>query len=351
MNCAHPTFLLLAEVFPPLAWLQNHFAHPFVLLLWLLLPVLAWLKGKAGRPSAFVYSSVDLVRPISGLRRSRAGAILANLRWLALALFIFALAQPRLVRGESHVKASGIDIVVALDLSGSMRSEDFGPGQSRIKLAKEVLGTFIDNRPNDRIGLVAFAKDAYIASPPTLDHDYLQHQLDRLEIGVIDERATAIGSALMTALNRIKDLKDKSKIVILMTDGENNSGKVSPLTAADAAQALGVKVYTIGIGRQGTAPYPVRDQFGRMTYQDMAVDIDEDTLTKIAQETHGKYYRADTADTLRRIYADIDRLETTEVEVKKFQQYDELFGQVAIAGLAVLLLEMVLAQTVWRKLP
>jgi len=328
------------------------FAHPYVLLLLLLLPALAWLKGKLGQSASFVYSSVDLVRPIAGLRRSRAGAILAQLRWLALALFIIALAQPRLVRGESHVKASGIDIVVALDLSGSMRSEDFGTNQSRIKLAKEVLGKFIDNRPNDRIGLVAFAKEAYIASPPTLDHDYLQQQLNRLQIGVIDENATAIGSALMSALNRIKDLKDKSKIVILMTDGENNSGKISPLTAADAAQALGVKVYTIGIGKQGTAPYPwARDQWGQVMYKQIPVDIDEETLTKIAQQTNGKYYRADTADTLRRIYEDIDRLETTEVEVKKYQHYDELFGQAAIGGLGVLLLEMMLAQTVWRKLP
>jgi Ca-activated chloride channel family protein len=352
MISASRFFLVVAEAWPPLAWLQNHFAYPYALLLLLLLPALAWLKGKMGQAASFVYSSVDLVRPIAGLRRSRAGAILADLRWLALALFIVALAQPRLPRGESHVKASGIDIVVALDLSGSMRSEDFGPSQSRIKLAKEVLGKFIDNRPNDRIGLVAFAKEAYIASPPTLDHDYLQHQLDRLQIGVIDESATAIGSALMTALNRIKDLKDKSKIVILMTDGENNSGKISPLTAADAAQALHVKVYTIGIGKQGTAPYPRgKNQWGQMMYQQVPVDIDEETLTKIAQQTNAKYYRADTADTLRRIYADIDRLETTEVEVKKYQHYDELFGQVAIGGLAVLLLEMILAQTVWRKLP
>jgi Ca-activated chloride channel family protein len=347
MISAQPSLLVLAE-----ALLQNHFAYPYVLLLLLLLPALAWLKGKVGKASSFVYSSVDLVRPIAGLRRSRAGAILANLRWLALGLFIVALAQPRLVLGESHVKASGIDIVVALDLSGSMRSEDFGTNQSRIRLAKEVLSKFIDNRPNDRIGLVAFAKEAYIASPPTLDHDYLQHQLERLQIGVIDESATAIGSALMTALNRIKDLKDKSKIVILMTDGENNSGKISPLTAADAAQALKVKVYTIGIGKQGTAPYPVgRNQWGQTVYKPMAVDIDEETLTKIAQQTNGKYYRADTADTLRQIYADIDRLETTEVEVKKYQHYDELFGQVAIGGMVVLLLEMILAQTVWRKLP
>ncbi|HEY3864221.1 MAG TPA: VWA domain-containing protein [Verrucomicrobiae bacterium] len=344
--------LAAAGSFSPLAWLENAFAHPALLLLWLLLPALAWLKGKMGKASSFVYSSVDLVRPISGLRRSRAGAILANLRWLALAIFILALAQPRRIKGESHVKASGIDIAVCLDLSGSMRSEDFGPGESRIKLAKEVLGKFIDNRPNDRIGLVAFAKDAYIASPPTLDHDYLQSQLDRLNIGVINETATAIGSALMTALNRIKDLKDKSKIIILMTDGENNSGKIAPLTASDAAQALGVKVYTIGIGRQGTAPYPIgRDAFGRMQYREMAVDVDEETLKKIAEQTGAKYYRADTADTMRKIYADIDRLEKTEVVVNKYQHYDELFGQVAVAGLAVLALEMSLAQTVWRKLP
>jgi Ca-activated chloride channel family protein len=329
------------------------FAHPYVLALLLLLPVLAWLKGKAGqRSAAFVYSSVDLVRPVAGMRRSRAGAILANLRWFALALFIVALAQPRRVQGESHVKASGIDIAVAIDLSGSMRSEDFGKDLSRIRLAKEVLSKFIVNRPNDRIGLVAFAKEAYIAAPLTLDHDFLQQNLARLDIGKIDESSTAIGSALMAALNRLKDLKDKSKIIILMTDGQNNSGKIPPLTAADAAHALGVKVYTIGIGRRGTAPYPVgRDQFGVMHYRDMEVDIDEETLTKIAQQTNGKYYRADTADTLRHIYDDIDRLEKSEVEVKKYQHYDELFAQVAIAGLAVFMLEMVLAHTVWRRVP
>jgi Ca-activated chloride channel family protein len=268
------------------------FAHPYVLSGLLLLPALEWLKGKLGQSASFVYSSIDLVRPISGLRRSRAGAILANLRWLALALFIVALAQPRLVRGESHIKASGIDIVVAIDLSGSMRSEDFGEGLSRIKLAKEVLGKFIDNRPNDRIGLVAFAKDAYIASPLTLDHDFLQRNLDRLDIGKIDENSTAIGSALMAALNRLKDLKDKSKIVILMTDGQNNSGKIQPLTAAEAAQALAVKVYTIGIGIRGKAPYPYIDPMGQKRYQYIDVDVDEDTLTKIAQKTNGKYYRA-----------------------------------------------------------
>jgi Ca-activated chloride channel family protein len=327
------------------------FAHPYLLLLLLLLPLLAWLKGKVGTSSAFLYSSVDLVRPVSGLKRSRAGSVLANLRWLALALFIVALAQPRLVKGESQIKASGIDIVVAIDLSGSMRSEDFGDGLSRIKLAKEVLSKFILNRPNDRIGLVAFAKDAYIASPLTLDHDFLQHNLDRLTIGLIDENRTAIGSALMAALNRLEGLKDKSKIVILMTDGENNSGKIPPLTAAEVAKSLGIKVYTIGIGIRGKAPYPVTDQFGQKQYQWMDVDIDEDTLGKIADMTGGKYFRADSADTMRKIYSEIDRLEKSEVEVKKYQHYDELFGQVALAGLSVFLLEMILSHTVWRKLP
>lgn len=327
------------------------FAHPLILLLLLLLPALAWLKGKFGRSPAFLYSSVDLVRPITGLNRSNAGSYLAALRWLALALFIVALAQPRLVKGESQIKASGIDIVVAIDMSGSMRSEDFGEGQSRIKMAKEVLTKFIDNRPNDRIGLVAFAKDAYIASPLTLDHDYLQHNLERMDIGTIDETRTAIGSALITAINRLEGLQDKSKIVILMTDGENNSGKVSPLTAAEVAQSLGIKVYTIGIGLRGKAPYPVIDAFGQKRYQWVDADVDEDTLGKIAQMTGGKYYRADSADMFRRIYAEIDKLEKSEAVVKKYEHYDELFGHVTLAGLAVFLFEMILGHTVWRKLP
>jgi Ca-activated chloride channel family protein len=327
------------------------FAHPYALLLLLMLPALAWLKGKLARNSAFLYSSVDLVRPVSGLRRSRAGRILVGLRWLAMTLFIVALAQPRLVKGVSQVKASGIDIVVAIDMSGSMRSEDFGEGLSRIKMAKEVLSKFIDNRPNDRIGLVAFAKDAYIASPLTLDHDFLQRNLERLNIGLIDENRTAIGSAIMTSLNRLEGLKDKSKIIILMTDGQNNSGKIPPLTAAEAAQSLRVKVYTIGIGLRGKAPYPVIDQFGQKHYQWMDVDVDEDTLGKIADKTGGKYFRADSADIFRRIYSEIDRMEKSQVEVKKYEHFDELFGLVIAAGLAAFLLEMILSQTVWRKLP
>ncbi|MGI8965828.1 MAG: vWA domain-containing protein [Limisphaerales bacterium] len=329
------------------------FAHPFFLLLLLLLPVLAWLKGKFGQDSAFLYSSVQLVKPISGLRRSRAGKILLHLRWLALAFFILALAQPRLLKGEAKSRASGIDIAVALDLSGSMASEDFeikGQRINRLEIAKDVLDKFIKDRVNDRIGLVAFAGRAYIASPMTLDHDFLLQNLQRLHLGMIEDR-TAIGSALTAALNRLKDLKSKSKIIILMTDGQNNAGKVPPLTAAEVAQTLKVKIYTIGVGTRGQAPYPVTDPFGRKGYQMMPVDIDEETLTKIASQTGGKYFRADNSEALRKIYAEINRLEKSEIEVKKFRQYEELFGWAILGGLIFLLLEIILSQTIWRKLP
>jgi Ca-activated chloride channel homolog len=333
--------------------ISDHFAHPWFLSLLLLLPLLAWLKGRHGQGSAFLYSSVDLVRPISGLSRSRAGKVLLSLRWLALALFIVALAQPRLIKGETEIKASGIDIVIAIDLSGSMASEDFvvhGERINRIDLAKQVVGKFIDQRQNDRIGLVAFAGRAYIASPVTLDHDYLHKNLERLRLGLIEDR-TAIGSALAASVNRLRDLKSKSRIVILMTDGQNNAGKIPPLTAAEIAQTLNVKVYTIGVGIRGKAPFPMVDPFGRKVYQPVDVDIDEDTLTKVAQKTGGRYFRADSAETLNRIYQEIDRMEKTDAKIKKFQQYQELFGEVALAGLAVLVLEMILGHTVWRKLP
>jgi Ca-activated chloride channel family protein len=329
-------------------------AHPWLLLLLLLLPVLAWLKGRRGAPPAFVYSSVQLVRAMQNIHRSRFGGFLGSLRWLALALFIVALAQPRFAKSTTEVKASGIDIVAALDLSGSMISEDFevhGERVNRVNMAKSVLKDFIEKRPNDRIGLVVFAAQAFIATPLTLDHDYLQENLARLEIGTINSDATAIGDALTTAVNRLRDLKAKSKIIILATDGQNNSGKVEPLLAAEAAAALGVKIYTVGIGEQGQAPMPGRDMFGRKVYQMVPVDVDETTLQKIADKTGGKYYRADNADKFKQIYDEIDKLEKTEASVKKYTQFTELFAWFVAAGLAVLLIEFVLAQTAFRRLP
>jgi len=218
-------------------------------------------------------------------------------------------------------------------------------------MARAVLKGFIDRRPSDRIGLVAFATEAFIASPLTLDHDFLLKNLERLDLGVINGNQTAIGSALSTAVNRLREVKSKSKIVILMTDGQNNAGKVAPLTAAEAAQALNVKVYTIGVGTRGQAPMPVTDMFGRRVYQMVPVDIDEDTLTKISGATGGKYYRADNAERFQQIYAEINKLEKTEADVKKLAQHTELFPWLIAAGLVVLLAEAALGQTVLRRLP
>jgi Ca-activated chloride channel family protein len=330
------------------------FGHPYLLLLLLLLPPLAWLKGRRGEPPAFVYSSVQLVRGIINVTPTRAGGFLSALRWLALALFIIALAQPRLTKSETQVKASGVDIVVALDMSGSMISEDFEVHEQRVNrfdMARAVLKQFIDKRPNDRIGLVAFASQAFIATPLTLDHEFLLENLERLQIGTIDEKSTAIGSALSTAVNRLRDLKSKSKIVILMTDGQNNAGKIAPLTAAEAAQALQVKVYTIGVGMRGMAPMPVFFGGRRVGTEPQPVDIDEDTLQKIADLTTGKYYRADNTAKFQAIYAEIDKLEKTEKEVKKFAQHRELFAWAIAPGLGLILLELLLRHTLYRRLP
>jgi Ca-activated chloride channel family protein len=328
------------------------FQHPWFLLALLALPLFAWLRGRKGARPAFVYSSVTLLKQVSKTSRSRAGALLHSLRWLALALLIFALARPQKAQTETSVRASGVDIVIALDLSTSMESEDFtirGQRVNRLTVAKDTIAKFIERRPSDRIGLVAFAGRAYIAAPLTLDHQFLQANLERLQLHTIED-GTAIGSGLSAAINRLRDIESKSKIVILMTDGQNNAGKVPPVTAAEAAKALGMKVYTIGVGIRGYAPYPVM-VFGQKTYRQVQVDIDEETLTAVAEKTGGKYFRADSTDTLRKIYAEIDQFEKSEAVVKKFVRRTELFHWFAVPGALLLLLEVLLANTIWRRLP
>lgn len=319
------------------------FAYPYLLLLLLLLPLAAWLKGRRGQQPAFVYSSVQLLRAVTNITRSRSGGFLAALRWLALALLIIALAQPRLTRFDtSKATASGVDIVVAFDISGSMAQADFevrGQRVNRFEMARAVLKDFIQKRPNDRIGLVVFALQAFVATPLTLDHDFLLTNLERTRLGMIEWRGTAIGSALSTAINRVRDVKSKSKIVILMTDGRSNAGKVAPLTAAEAAQALGVKIYTIGVGNQDPRLSPDGDV------------IDAEMLQQVADMTGGRFYLADNAKRFQEIYAEIDRLEKTEAEVKKLAHHTELFGWLISLGLAVLLTEIALGQTVFRRLP
>ncbi|HOX02959.1 MAG TPA: VWA domain-containing protein [Candidatus Paceibacterota bacterium] len=329
------------------------FAHPYLLLLLILLPLLAWLKGRYGARPAFLYSSVQLVKGITGITRSHRGQLVVHLRWLALALLIVALARPQLIEGQARLRASGIDIVIALDCSRSMASEDFTLNRQRVNrldLAQHVLDRFLSQRPNDRIGLVAFAGRAYIAAPLTLDHDFLRQNLERLELSSIQDDGTAIGSALATAVNRLRPLPSKSRLVILMTDGQNNSGQIPPLTAALAAQALGIKVYTIGVGTRGTAPYP-QYRGGQKFYVSVPVDIDEETLRQIAEHTGGRYFRATDTDQLLSIYREIDQLEKTEADMRKQQRFEDVFDWIVLPALFVLLLETLLAHTVWRKLP
>ncbi len=329
------------------------FLHPYVLLLLLVLPILAWLRGKRGRGAAFLYSSIELVKGITDLRKSTGNVWGLRLRWLALALCIIALARPRLGEGETAITASGIDIVVAVDLSGSMAAEDFtilGSRANRLAAAKDVLKEFIDKRRSDRIGLVAFAGRAYIAAPLTLDHDFLLQNLERLNLGTIED-GTAIGSAMTAGLNRLRDLDSKSRIMILMTDGQNNAGKVPPLTAAEAAESLDVKIYTIGVGKHGMAPFPTKGPFGQTRYRQMEVNIDEETLQKIADQTGGKYFRADSTGTLVKIYDEIDQLEKSEVKVTQYQHFEEIFHWFLIPALFLVLLELILNHTLLRRLP
>jgi Ca-activated chloride channel family protein len=251
------------------------------------------------------------------------------------------------------VSANGIDIMLGLDVSGSMQALDFKLGDqrlNRIQIVKSVVSTFIDQRPNDRIGLIAFAGAPYLVSPLTLDHDWLQQNLERVEVGGVED-GTAIGSAIAAGVNRLRATPAKSKIMILLTDGVNNTGKISPIAAAEAAKALGVKIYTIGVGVRGDAPVPVKDEFGNTQLVMAKVDVDEKTLQAIATMTGGTFYRATDTGSLQSIYAQINRLETSAQTIKKFEQYQELYAWALIPALGVLGLGLGLQQTRFRRLP
>jgi Ca-activated chloride channel family protein len=272
---------------------------------------------------------------------------------LAAAFMIVGLARPQRTDSHTEVTANGIDIVLGLDVSGSMEALDFlvnGYRVNRIAVVKSVVAKFIDERPGDRIGLVAFAGSPYIVSPLTLDHDWLLQNLERVNVGLGDD-GTAIGSAIAAAVNHLRTTKAKSKVVILLTDGVNNSGKISPLSAAEAARALGVKVYTIGVGVRGKAPLPVRDERGKTHMMMMDVDVDEKTLQAVAKETGGLFYRATDTDSLRKIYEQINRYETSAQSVQKFEHVEDLYRWALFPALGLLGLGVILQHTRFRRLP
>lgn len=329
------------------------FLHPHLLFLLLLLPVLAVWRGRRGRPVALRMPSTDDAVQVGARPRSKIGGFLALIGLLALGLLITAFARPRLGRGSSNIEASGIDIVLALDVSGSMEALDFKLEDrpvNRLDVVKNVVVKFVAERPNDKLGMVAFAGRPYLVSPLTLDHDFLSQRVKSVRMGQVED-GTAIGSAIASSVDHLRESNAKSRIIILLTDGVNNAGAVNPLTAAEAAKALGIKIYTIGAGMRGEAPMPMRDAFGRTFLRTVKVEIDEEMLRKVADATGGQSFRATDTDSLENIYASINHLEKTTRNLKKYQQYEELYLWFLVPGLALLLAELILRQTRFRRLP
>jgi Ca-activated chloride channel family protein len=330
-------------------WLQNiSFAHPAFFGLFALIPLLAfWQLRKADRSQGTIM--LTTTSPFATVRSWKNSFRHATwiFRLLSLSCLIIALARPQTRYDEQLVSGEGIDIVLCLDISGSMLAQDFTP--NRMEAAKNVAGEFIDNRPTDRIGLVIFSGESFTMCPLTTDRAVLKAQLSAVQSGLLDD-GTAIGSGLATGIDRLRSSPSKSKVIILLTDGENNGGLIDPNTAKEIAKSVGVRVYTIGMGTEGYAPMPVRTP-GGIVMEREKVNIDEKLLTQIAKETGGKYYRAKDNEGLKNIYTEIDQLEKSKVEVTALSRYTEHFFPFALAAAALLLLEMVLRFTLFRKFP
>jgi Ca-activated chloride channel family protein len=329
------------------------FKEPWILLFILILPLAYILMRLRKTESAFIFSSDELLKGIKPTLRQRFRSIPLVLRVAALGLAIVALARPQAMLEGTKTISEGVDIVLTLDTSTSMLAEDFRMGNHRVNrfdIVRQVVKEFIQKRKDDRIGMVAFAARAYTVCPLATDYTWINENLDRVSVGMIED-ATAIGSAIASSSNRLRGSKTKSKVIILLTDGVNNAGTISPLVAAEAARALGIKIYTIGIGTKGLVPYPFRDQYGRTIYQNIPIDIDEDVLKKVATITGGKYYHATDTETLRRIYDDINKLEKSAIEHYGYREYEELYYYFLIPAIAILLLEILLSNTVFMKVP
>jgi Ca-activated chloride channel family protein len=330
-----------------------HFLQPEWLWLLAVLPLILVWRGRKGRVAAIEFSNLGVAKTIARSTRSRIGRWLWLLPIVAGALMVMGLARPQLVHGRTQVTANGIDIMLGLDVSGSMQALDFkldGKRVNRIDVVKSVVSKFVDERPDDRIGVVAFAGAPYLISPLTLDHDWLQQNLDRVNVAGADD-GTAIGSAIATSVNRLRASSAKSKIVILLTDGMNNAGKLSPMAAAEAAKALGVKIYTIAVGVRGEAPVPVRDRFGNTELVMAKVDVDEKTLQAVSALTGGEFYRATDTASLKEIYEQINRLEKTAQVAQRFEHHQELYGWALFPAIALLGLGFGLENTRFRRLP
>ncbi len=325
------------------------FANPkYFLLLILLVPIIVWYVLKEKRIHADLhFSSLRAFKEIKHAGRSWLRHILFLLKLLAIVFLITALARPQSSNSWQTYSSEGIDIILALDISSSMLARDFTP--DRLEAAKKVAVKFILERPQDKIGLVVFSGESFTQCPLTTDQSVLVNLIHDLKSGMIED-GTAIGLGLANAVNRLKDSPGKSKVVILLTDGVNNRGAVAPMTAAELAKAFNIRVYTIGVGTYGEAPYPVQTPFG-VQMRNMSVEIDEGILQQIATLTGGKYFRATDNDKLKQIYSEIDQLEKSKIEVKHFSKKNEQYFLFALIGLCLLIAESVLRYTVLRKIP
>lgn len=338
---------------PPLHLGDFTIVHPWVLFTLVALPILSYLKGKTGAVSAIRFSSTATMSTLCQGSQSKTGALLQRTTLLTIALLLVAASRPQQEKSKTYMQASGVDIILAFDVSGSMRAEDMpikSRRTSRIEAVKRMAQQFINQRPHDRIGIIAFAGRPYLISPPTLDHDWLTTNLSRVEVGMIEDR-TAIGSAIASAARRLKDRASTSKIVILLTDGANNAGHISPLTAAVAARVLGIRIYTIGTGSSSPVPYPVVNIFGETQYQMVKFDSDFRTLKEIAEKTDGQYFRATDSQSLTKIFQEINRMEKSRAAISNISFHRELFPYLVSAALVLLTVEIVLSQTIWKQLP
>lgn len=335
-------------------WDIFRFAQPWWFLLLLVIPLIAWMHGGAGPSPAVRFS---FVAPLAGFCKPRPAGR-GGLRWLMLsgtiACFTVALARPRLGKTQDTIESSGVDIFLCLDVSGSMLAEDFQLGReraNRLEAVKDVTRRFIEGRPNDRIGIIAFAGRPYLVSPLTLDHTWLAKNLERLQVGLVED-GTSIGTALASASNRLKDKQAKSKVIVLLTDGDETVTTVPPATAAEAAKTLGIRIHTIAAGTNGVAPYPVgRDFFGNKVYRDIKVTVGEGQLRKVAEIGGGQFFMATDTASLKKIFSEIDQLEKTEVKLQHRVDWREFFQWFIAAGTALGVLHLVLSQTLWRTAP
>jgi Ca-activated chloride channel family protein len=329
---------------------MSRFAYPWCLVGLAAIPILVYRQWRRrGLGPALRFPELSPLAALPPSLWARLFWAPFALRLVAISLLVVALARPQKGAAGEEIVSEGVDIMLVIDVSSSMLAEDFRP-ENRLSVAKEVVSDFVERRGSDRLGMVVFARHALTKTPLTLDHDILLTQLEDVQIGSIPD-GTAIGNAIASSVNRIKDSDAKSKLMILLTDGENTAGEIDPLTAAKLAKTFGIKVYTVGVGRGGLVPYPFRDPLYGVVYQNVEIPIDEDTLTKIADTTGGRFFRARDAESLKAVYREIDSLERTEIEQVRYVRYTELAPRFLTAALAFLLAEVVLSRTRLRTFP